>query len=266
MIDILQKAAKNAGRVILDYFLTEISVFHKTSHHNLVTKADFASQKIICQTIIKLMQARGYRKSQIGLIGEENLNIKGKYQFIIDPLDGTTNFASGIDYFAISIGLLKDGKSIAGVVYNPISNVFYIAEKNKGAYKIIDKKILKLSYKFKKLQNCILATYFTSDRKLRKKQLKIIEKIFPKFRGLRASGSVVLDLCRSAENTLNIIMDIHCSIWDFAAAKLIVNEAGGKLTDWQGQEIDYDLKNPEKTYQILASHPKNIPIITNLLS
>src|SRR3989338_1819234 len=101
MIDLLQKAAREAGEVLMKYFNQGVKANYKTSHKNIVTEADLTSQKIIYNSIISGMLRKGYKKNDIGFIGEENLNISGKHKFIIDPVDGTSNFASSYGYFCI---------------------------------------------------------------------------------------------------------------------------------------------------------------------
>jgi len=111
MLDILELAARAAGEIILSYFHKESHITRKTSHQNLVTEADTSSQAIIKKIITDSLEKRGMSENEIGFIGEENLKTVGtKHSFIIDPLDGTNNFASGLDYFCISIAHVVDGQ------------------------------------------------------------------------------------------------------------------------------------------------------------
>lgn len=259
MINILQKTAKEAGEVLLRYFKKGVSVSYKTSHQNLLTEADIASQKIIQSSLLKSMAAKGFKKEEIGFIGEENLNIKGKHLFIIDPLDGTTNFASGLPYFAVSIAYIKDKNILAGVVYNPVKDEYFIAEKGQNAYKIKDKKRQKLSLKYTRLADCLVATHISSDRNLQKKQFAACQKLLPSVRQIRMMGAGVLDVCYTADNIFKLYINSHTFVWDIAAAQLIIKESGGTVVDWKGKEIDLHLKDPPKTYQIIACHPKSLP-------
>lgn len=138
MITILEKAARGAGGIVLSYFHKESHITRKTSHQNLVTEADTSSQAFIKKMITEAMIQRGISGNEIGFIGEENLETKGtKHTFIIDPLDGTNNFASGLDYFSISIAHVEDGAVKDGVIYWPSRDILYYAVAGKGAFKIV---------------------------------------------------------------------------------------------------------------------------------
>ena len=134
MLDILKKAALEAGEIQKKYFRSaELDVTHKTDHQNIVTKADKESQDIIEKTILFEMEKIGIDASDVGFIGEEDLTSDGRHLFIIDPIDGTSSFASGIDYFCCAIAYAKDGELLAGCINRPITGDMYCAEKGKGA-------------------------------------------------------------------------------------------------------------------------------------
>lgn len=265
MIDILQRAAREAGEVILKYFKQGIKPSYKTSHKDLVTTADPASQEIIYKTIISQILRKGYKKDEIGFIGEENLNISGKHIFIIDPIDGTTNFGSGIDYFSISIAYSLNKKLLSGLIYNPIKNSLYFAEKNKGAYKVINKNKSVLKIQEKKMKNSMLAGVFNKSPEIYKKEFKIYSRLFPSVRGMRFPGATTLDLCNFVDNIFQIVFNGNAYIWDIAAGKLIVEESKGAMVDWQGKEIVLDFNNPKKPYQFIACHPKLLHEILKFL-
>src|SRR3989338_11560546 len=153
MINILRSAAVEAGTILLNYYKKNLTLNYKTSHKDFYTIADVESQKIIKETITKLLLKKGIDKSEIGFIGEENLNVatNKKHLFVIDPLDGTTNFASGFDCFAISIAYFYDSVLTTGLIYRPTSKDFYYAQKNQGAYK--NTQPLKIIYK--PLKQCV---------------------------------------------------------------------------------------------------------------
>jgi len=261
MLDILQKAAREAGDVLLKYFQKGVSASYKTSHKDLLTEADLASQKIICRTILKEMTSRNYKGNEIGFIAEEQLKIKGKHQFIIDPLDGTNNFASGIDYFCISIAYAKDRKITAGMIYHPTKDVYYFAQKHKGSYKVIVGKDirLKLSSLDLNLNQSIMTMIFSYKREIYQKEIKIVKKIYPHLRGLRSFHSAALDICMCATNIFQISTFGTTKIWDLAAGKLIIEEAGGIMTDWSGNAINFDFDQLDKIYPTIVTHPKILP-------
>jgi len=260
MIDILRKAASEAGEKLLFYFQKELKTTEKTSHQDLVTKADLEAQKIIEECINALMVEKGFNKHEIGFIGEESLNTKGKHLFIIDPLDGTNNFASGFNYFCVSIAYLYDGILTAGLIYQPYTNTYFFAEKNKGAYRVTGKERINMRIKYTDLKDSLIATYITSNPSLLNKIVSAILKLNIVSRGIRILGSCCLDLMHFSDNANNINVMIHANprIWDIAAAKLIIEESGGVMTDWKGKPTLLDLDTPSRSYQVLVCHPDNL--------
>lgn len=265
MIDILQKAARAGGEVLMKYFRTDHSVKHKTTHQNLVTQADIESQEAIHRSLLSSMIKAGYKKDELGFIGEEDLHVKGRHLFIIDPLDGTNNFASGFDYFCIPIAYLKDRKPVASVVYHPKTKVLYTAEAGKGAFKgILDKspqKQKRLRLRFAPLQDSLMMAGISSSSKIKDAQISIYTKLHPHFRGFRNLGCAGLDYCLFAENIFGAVINGKNYIWDIAATKLIIEESGGVLVDWEGREVELDLDKSDKPYKTIACHPKNLPKI-----
>lgn len=256
MIDILQKAAHEAGKVLLRYYQKSFSTTIKTSHQDIVTDADLESQKIIYQTIIKEMTAKGYPKEEIGFIGEEKLKRKGKYLFIIDPLDGTNNFAAGFEYFGVSIACVVDKQIVAAIIHFPVHHLSYIAEKGKGAFKLENGQRKKMNTGYQPLDQSLAATHISIRESLRKNHFQILEDLSPHVRAVRILGSIVLSLGLLCENSLHFYFESNAYIWDIAAAKLIVEESGGIMIDWKGKKINFDFKSPDKFYQVIICHPK----------
>ncbi|OGG15180.1 hypothetical protein A2773_04820 [Candidatus Gottesmanbacteria bacterium RIFCSPHIGHO2_01_FULL_39_10] len=252
MIEVIEKAAREAGKLLMEYFKKGVNVSYKGAHNDLLTEADTASQTKIQQVITDELIKKGIDKSEIGFLGEENLLTQGKYTFIIDPLDGTVNFASGFKYFCIPIALFIANRITAGVVYNPSENILYLAEKGKGAYKIIDNKEIPLKVVRKELKNSLISFLLSKNATVVNRQLEFISKIYPMVRGLRSTHATALDICLCAENVFQISHHSGCSIWDLAAAELILQEAGGVVLDKNGDEIQYDLTDPNKKYFYMA--------------
>ena len=254
MINVLRSAATEAGTILLKYYKKNLTLNYKTSHKDFYTIADVESQKIIKEIITKLLVKKGINESEIGFIGEENLNVatNKKHLFVIDPLDGTTNFASGFDFFAVSIAYFYDGILTAGLIYRPTTKDFYYAQKNQGAYK--NNQLLKVTYK--PLKQCLLAGTISSRPNKYPQQFKIYQNIFPCISGLRSLFCITLDICLFAENVFNIVANGHTFIWDIAAVKLIIEEAGGVMVDFKGQSINFNLKNPKQAYNVISCHPK----------
>ena len=204
MIRVLKKSAQEGGKVILSHFRKQIKVSNKYGHQDLVTEADIASQKVVHATLVKHMSKKGYSSKDLGFIGEENLKKDGKHTFIIDPLDGTTNFASGIPYFCVCIAYFTNTQVQAGIVYNPVTNVSYIAQQGKGAYVIENGSKKRLRVTYKPLRECVLTTYLSSLPEVRRKQLTLLRRISDKVRGIRIFGAAGLDYCSVAGGKLSL--------------------------------------------------------------
>jgi myo-inositol-1(or 4)-monophosphatase len=254
MIDILMKAAEEGGKILLKHYRSHLSITHKTTHHNIVTQADIEAQKIIVDTILQDMKKKGYEEKEIGFLGEEDLFKKGRYTFVIDPLDGTANFASGFEYFCVSIALFVDGKLTDGLNYLPYQNICYYATKNKGAYKIHDGKTIRLRMIDIEMKKTYMSGTINSKYEARQKQFKIYDELLPFFRGFMGLNALQPSLCLVAENIIGFMLGNKPHIWDIASGKIIIEESGGILTDWKGNDIVFDLNAPEKTYPTIATH------------
>ncbi|MCX6797472.1 MAG: inositol monophosphatase [Candidatus Doudnabacteria bacterium] len=203
------------------------------NYRNLLTEVDGKIEKMIRQ---KIHQHFPNHK----IIGEElgwKKNGKNDMVWIIDPIDGTTNFSRGIPLCCISLALWDKDSPRLGIIYNPITNQLYSAQKGKGA-KLNGKKI-KVS-KISKFADSIGGISWSLN-------LEAASKMFPKIikssRKNRALGSAAYQLCLVAEGAYDhlIINDAH--IWDIAAGMLIITEAGGKISDWEGKRPDYKIRN-----------------------
>ena len=263
MLNILKKAALEASKIQLRYFRTNmLGVTNKTDHKNIVTVADKESQNIIQGVLIEGMKKLGVSESDVGFIGEEDapsesedLYSAGSHIFIIDPIDGTSNFAAGFDYFCTSIGYVKDGVLHAGLIYRPNTEEMYFADRGKGAQLIRGGKTTKLKIQNRNRKDLMIFTEAWED--FDEPQIKIANRLLPKYRCLRMNGAVALDIVLVAENICGLcITDEGPFIWDLAAAKIILEEAGGGLYDWAGNELILEVSNRHKQYQTLACHPE----------
>jgi len=269
MLTILEKSARVAGACIISYFHKESHITHKTSHQNLVTKADTTSQSLIQQTITDMLIQQGIRVSEIGFIGEENLSTSNTtHMFVIDPLDGTNNFASGLDYFSVSIAYFKNGILTDSVIYWPVRNILYFASKGKGAYKKDEHNtVKKLCVQDEFLENSVILTYISSRKKYHQKTFTFIQNILTYIRGIRLYGSICLDMVHlsDAENNIHIVYYAHAYLWDIASAYLIINESGGICTDLSGKRIELDIASEIHEYELLAAHPNVMRELQNKL-
>lgn len=258
VIKILKAAALSASKLQLEKFKKEIQIYNKTSHQDLVTEVDILSEEIIKKSLISSFKKEGVAQEEIGFLGEEGLDTRGKYIFIIDPIDGTVNYSSGIDYFGISIAYLEDNVLKAGLIYLPIFNTFYIAEAGKGAYKEEYNKKIPLDIRSQNLNKSLISTYFSSNKIMRDKIFSILKNLAEEIKGIRSTGAACSDFAFFTENIIGAAFHGYNKIWDIAAADLIIKEAGGIMVDWSGNETNLDLSDHDKTYSTLVIHPKNL--------
>ena len=231
MIDDIIQISREAGELIRNAFGKTHSIEFKTNELNLVTETDKASEKLITDFIKKKYPSHG-------ILAEEGseLNKSAEFLWVIDPLDGTTNFAHGLPIFSVSIGLQKNGETIAGVVYDVIRDVLYSAEKNSGSFE--DGKRINVN-KNTNLGRSLLVTGFPYDIK------ENPDKAFERFigflkhaRAIRRLGSAAIDFCYVANGVFDGFWEVSLHPWDICAGKLIVEEAGGLVTDFDGRPID----------------------------
>lgn len=243
MINDLITIAKEAGEIVREGFNKSLKVEYKTNESDLVTDIDKASEKLISDFVKKKYPSHG-------ILAEESGNIKNGsgYVWVIDPLDGTVNFAHGLPIFSISIGLQKYGKTIAGVVYDVPNDVIYSAESGSGAY-ANDEKINVSNNS--NITHSILVTGFPYN--IKDNPYNALEKfvaLTKASRGMRRLGSAAIDFCYVAKGVFDGFWEVYLNPWDICAGKFIVEEAGGLVTDFKGNRINIDSK------QILASNDK----------
>lgn len=232
------QAALKAGDLLKSGFGTQFQINSKEGKHNLVTEYDHNSEELIISFIKEHYPEDNFLSEECGHLEKK----PSSYEWIIDPLDGTVNFAHGIPMFAVSIGARKDNELILGVVYQPITSELFIAEKNAGAY--LNGKELKTS-KTKLLSQSILATGFPYN--LLENPHHCIERFMEILRmGLpvRRIGVAALDLVYLAAGRFDGFFEVSLAPWDMAAGILIIEEAGGRVSDWTGKPFDMEAKTP----------------------
>jgi len=239
----LIKATEAGARVLQHFFNGKFSVSSKSMINDLVTEADIASEKAIIATIKKAFPEHFILSEEAG-----ELKMDSEYKWFIDPIDGTVNFANGIPLCCVSIGLEKAGEMILGAVYNPIINEFFFAEKNDGAT-LNDKKI-KVSDKAEVATSCLVTGFPYSYLDLPNGPLQVFERLIRKGIPVRRLGSAAIDLCWVAAGRFDGFYEHKLQAWDSAAGSLIVTEAGGKISDHEGNSY-----SPFK-YQVLATNGK----------
>jgi myo-inositol-1(or 4)-monophosphatase len=231
LLNVMMKAARKAARgLIRDFGEVEKLQVSIKGPANFVTAADRKAEQVLRD---ELMAARpGY-----SFIGEEGGLIEGPdktHTWYVDPLDGTTNFLHGIPQFAISIGLEREGTLIAGLVYNPITDEMYIAERGKGAF-LNDKRIRVAGRR--SMQDAVVACGLPHRGRgglaeFRTEFVAVQEQVA----GLRRFGSAALDLAFIAAGRFDLYWERNLQSWDMAAGILIVREAGGYVSDCDGND------------------------------
>ncbi len=220
---------KDTGKFLKKAFFSSPEVYHK-GIIDLVTSADLESEKRLKEGIKEITP-------DILILAEESYTgkeeIKNEYYWLIDPLDGTTNFAHKIPWFAISVALMKNKEPILGIVYNPITEEFFYALEEKGAF--LNEEPIKVSGT-DKLIDSLLCTGFPVSKILEKPDLfmPLFKDFMTKCQGVRRFGSAALDLAYVACGRYEGFWEPYLKPWDTAAGSLLVKEAGGKVSDYFG--------------------------------
>ncbi len=225
------KASKQSGKVLKAGFVAKQEVREK-GKHDVVSQIDLASEKIILKIISKSFPSHSIRAEESG-----SQNKRSEYKWYIDPLDGTSNFLSGVAYFSVSIALAFREKIILGVVYNPILDELYTAEVNKGTF--LNGKKIRVS-KEKDFSKAFVAAAYSSSEQNIHLGLKTVEKLSLASRRVMINFSPALDLCNIARGRLDALADSGTTPEDHAAGSLIVEEAGGKINNYKYKNWDVE--------------------------
>lgn len=241
-LSVAKKTAREAGKILLLHFGNLKDVRYKSGRRDPVSEADEASEAYIAGALKAAFPDYGF-------LGEEKTSWAGKgARWVVDPLDGTVNYAHGLPIFCVSIALERDGESILGVVYNPASRELFHAVKGGGAF--LNNKPISVS-KQRSLGKALVVTGFPYDIDRRADLiLGYFGRMVKASQGIRRLGSAALDLCFVAAGRFDGYWELGLKPWDTAAGALIVQEAGGKVTDLSGGEFKSDVG------EILASNGK----------
>jgi myo-inositol-1(or 4)-monophosphatase len=226
------EAALKAGEILRYGFGTHFSISSKEGRHNLVTEFDHKSEKVIIDFLTQNVPNSHFLAEESGATGKDT----GGILWIIDPLDGTVNFAHQIPVFAISIAAHKNGKVISGVVYQPITHELFVAEIGKGAF--LNGQRLKVS-EVRQIESSILATGFPYN--LAKNPFHCIEHFVDILKlgiPIRRFGAAAIDLAYTSAGRFEGFFEVELAPWDVAAGKLLIEEAGGKVTHWDKNPFD----------------------------
>lgn len=241
------KASKEAGRILKNGFRKTVKIENK-GDRDLVTDIDRKAN----EAIIKLIKENF---PEDNILSEENFSISGvdnssldrenltEYRWIIDPLDGTHNFVHNIDIFGVSVAVEFEDEVSLGVIYMPFTEELYVAQKGKGAY--CNGKKIETS---KRDLNKATLVYDSSIRYNKRQMLETLDNLVDKAFNIRMFGSTVRSLTYLAEGKVDAEIEFNDKVWDFASGLLLIEEAGGKVTDFKGERWETD------TEQYIASN------------
>ena len=263
MAELIAKAeeiAREAGALLREYFHRGVHTEYK-GDVDLVTEADRASEKLISERLREAFPAHG-------IYGEEGTRtaLDSEYRWYIDPLDGTTNFAHGFPVFCVVLGcerrpaglkLDEDGEMVAGVIYDPLRDEMFSAEAGRGAW--LNGRRLHVS-KTKVLAESLTATGFPSQKRHSSPNIHFYQQITLRSHGVRRAGSAALDLAYVACGRLDGFWEFNLNPWDTSAGVLLVAEAGGSVTHFDGGKFTLDSR------EVLATNGLILPEIKHLFT
>ena len=230
MLEQIKALAKEAGKIFLEAVSAEVTA--KEGVGNFVTDYDIRVQELIYSRLKQI-------HPDAVLMGEEDedhtADLSGDC-FIVDPLDGTQNFINGYRHSAVSIGMTRRGEPVLGVVYNPYMDELFWAEKGRGAYcngKPIRTSPAPLS------ESVLLFGCSSYNREQTDLTFRLLRQLFDQALDLRSSGSAALDLCYVASGRVNLFFEYQLSPWDYCAGSVILAEAGGKTSDYEGKPLPF---------------------------
>jgi myo-inositol-1(or 4)-monophosphatase len=225
----LLKATEASGKILQQYFNGPFEVSSKSTVNDLVTEVDKKSETAIIAIIREAFPDHFILSEEAG-----EIKTGSPVKWIIDPIDGTVNYANGIPICCVSIGVEKDGEMILGAVYNPFMNELFVAEKGKGA--TLNDKPIHVSTKADVSKSCLVTGFPYQWQSMPNNPLLVFERIIKEGIPVRRLGSAAIDLCWVACGRFDGFYEHHLQAWDAAAGYLIVEEAGGTVTDFSGKK------------------------------
>lgn len=225
-----KRAAVDAGKYILDRMGKIEEVTYKDGPNNFVTDVDKASEKIIIDTIRQVFPGHSILAEESGEQQSDD-----EIKWVIDPIDGTVNYAHSFPFFCVSIGVMRNGAVEVGVVYEPVRGELFSAVKGSGA--LLNGEEIKVS-EVSSVRDALVGTGFAYSVEGRLSNMQLFGKMSGKAQGLRRAGAAALDLCYVACGRMDGFWEMNLSPWDTAAGHLMVSEAGGKVSTLDGREYD----------------------------
>ena len=218
--------AREAGALLANSFERRIG-FELKGEFDLVTEADRASEKLVVERLRSYFPSHAIVAEEGG--GHES---SSEYRWYVDPLDGTTNFAHGFPMFNVTLGLERAGELVAGVVYDPVRQEMFSAERGGGAY--LNNRRIRVSAA-SRLNDALASTGFPSRKRSHDVNIHFYYQVAMASHGVRRTGSAAIDLAYVAAGRLDLFWEFGLKPWDMAAGALLVAEAGGRVSDMNGR-------------------------------
>ncbi len=260
MKETLVEGVRAAGGILLEYFGKEANVRRKGDASNIVTDADLAAERWLVERIRTRFPSHSILAEETGYSPQ-----KSDYTWVIDPLDGTSNFAAGLPWFGVQMAILHKASPIMASMYLPVTDTLYFAAKGQGAYR--NERRVQVTGETD-LQNVLCAVGLDASASERegRKQAKLLHRVATGVRNIRATNCL-LDFCYTIDGRLGGCINFNTRIWDIAPASLMLPEAGGRLSDLNGKEIFFGLEAEPCTqnYMVLSAskllHPQLITLV-----
>lgn len=260
MKDLLISALRVSGEILLKYFNNPLEIKQKESQSSIVTEADIASEKKIIEMIFEKYPGHNIISEECGFI-----NHKSDYTWIIDPLDGTSNFASGIPWFGVLITLFKHNKPVMAGAYLPVEDMLYFAESEKG---VIRNGIPLKPIENKELKDSLFAfcVDYTDDTEFLNSGLEIYKFIVKGSRNIRSTNCLI-DFLFVAEGKFGGLLNLFTKVWDISGLGLIISEAGGKMKNINGKNVKFSIneKLSGENFPVIAGTVKIIESMQKVL-
>ncbi len=233
MLNFAIETTREAGQILLEKFGRKIKI-SKKADIDLVTEADLASEKFIVEKIRSYYPKHSILAEESGETNIAVVEGESRWKWIIDPLDGTTNYAHGYPCFCVTLAIEHNGEIVVGVTFDPTRNEMFAAEKGKGA--TLNNREIHVS-ETEKLSESLVVTGFPYNFKEKENFAKHLTDFLLKSRGLRRDGSAAIDLAYVACGRFDGFWEEGLNPWDIAAGTLLIEEAGGKVTDYKGAKF-----------------------------
>jgi myo-inositol-1(or 4)-monophosphatase len=245
--------ARESGALLANYLERKIG-FELKGDHDLVTEADRASERLVVERLRTHFPSHGILAEEGG--GHES---SSEYRWYVDPLDGTTNFAHGYPVFNVTLALEHKGEMIAGVIFDPMRQEMFTAERGGGAY--LNNRRIRVST-VKRLEDSLLSTGFPSRRRHLNINIHFYHQLAMMTHGVRRGGAAAIDLAYVACGRLDGFWEFKLSPWDMAAGLLMVSEAGGTCSDMRGNPAD--LRGPDVLADNGAIHDEILKLFAEI--